>query len=108
MPALFWSTPEDMETILRKVAAPGPIQRWRCPCDAADCKAYVLHAKAKEHSFCFVATQSFQPDPPYPVFCIDNIEDFNAFLADDNVDAYDRMMFGMWFQMGLREAILST
>lgn len=111
MENLYTVEPEYIEEILREQTS-YPIHTWRCPCGEPHCKGYVLYAQHVSPvdgrlGFCFMATQTYQPEPPYPTFHVDNIEDFDAFLHDERVPKGDRFMFGLWFAVGLREAILN-
>lgn len=105
---MYWSLPEDVEAMLAGEAVVGTVQRWKCPCDALDCKGYVIYCRDKVGGFSFMATQSFQAEPPYPIFRVDNIEDFTDFVSDERINISDRTMYALWFHMGLREVILSA
>lgn len=77
---------------------------WSCPCEQKACYGHVVYARAADGIW-FACTQAFTPKPQ--CFRIDNVEDFDELLRDTRVPAKDRLMYSLWFQLGLREAILS-
>lgn len=111
---LYWSPLEDVERNVRAVSTlAGPIHTWKCPCEAKDCKGYVVYARDRnkvtgEEGFCFMATQTFRPEPKGIIVHVDNVEDLNEFLRDDRIHETDRLMYATWFAAGLREAILNA
>lgn len=112
MPSVFVTSPEHIEECLR-AHTPHRLHRWVCPCGGRDCHAVVVYGKDGKHhlgegGFRFMATMTFQANPPYPSFHVDNVEDFAEFLSDERINPYDRNLYALWFAAGLREAILSA
>lgn len=83
-------------------------QLWLCPCDGPNCKTIVVYARASSGIVWFTNTVSFQPEPPYPMFGIENVEDFHALLTDKNVNSDDRGFYALLLGLGLRDALLNA
>ena len=78
---------------------------WLCPCGAEDCRSAIVYVRGDDDGILFTCTMHSTPNA-YE-FRVDNIEDFDTLLRDENIPEDDRLMYALWFQLGLREAILA-
>lgn len=83
-------------------------QVWKCPCDAKDCPTAVVYARAADGTVWFQCTASFVHDGFKIIFGIDNVEDINMMLADERIEANDRIMLGLLLHMGLLPILLEA
>jgi hypothetical protein len=81
---------------------------WKCPCGSTNCAALVVYVRGPDDRFYFMATQTFQSEPPYQAIVIDNVEDFDLFLRSQLLPPGDLFVYGIWLKQGLKEAILSA
>lgn len=106
--------PENRAAVVNRMEARtgNPVQAWKCPCGGATCDNVVFYSpennpQTGESGVYFVATLSFDPRGGIGIH-IDNVEDLNQLLDDDRVNDRDRMLYAMWFHMGLREVLLGA
>jgi hypothetical protein len=102
---LYYHDKTYIVDVVRELAGGREPSVWRCPCQE-DCIHIVAYARGQTGAVWFRTNVSFSPSPDVDICGIDNVEDFAAFL-DDERSAPTREFFAIWFELGLREAILN-
>lgn len=96
---------------------------WSCPCggsefsdrvffglraeSGSECGGRVFYGRSADGHIFFEANMTSDPAKHF-MHRIDNAEDFQAMMDYATVPEADRMLFAIWLNMGLREALLSA
>jgi len=90
-----------------RAKVPGEPLVWSCPCGESGCHSRVFYGRSVDGHVYFMANMARDPTKHF-LHRIDNVEDFQDMMDDEVVLEADKMLFAMWLNMGLREALLSA
>lgn len=117
---MFWEfSIDDVRRDLAKLAGGAEIKAWHCRCSAPACPNQVLYTRVTSelgHSAIRFATNLSWDEPvpnmddmaPLRIYGVDNVEDFTHLLADEALTLEERVMWKMWLDEGLKEALLNA
>lgn len=106
----MWHTPPETITERWEERFGSKPKIWSCPCGAEDCINQVVYGRDAENRVAFIPTVTYDErrTKRTVIYSIENVEDIGEMLEDENIHANDRMIFAVWFNLGLREALLNA
>lgn len=107
-PTVYATTPEHIIGVFREKL--GVVAKtWKCPCTDPRCTAHVVYASGGDGMVYFMATNTFQSEPPWPTMVMQNVEDLQTLLTSTSLlPAGDLLVYRMWLMQGLKEVLVAA